>query len=189
LLLGNYLILELAYFRKLDGSNAWSDYFKSKHKSVKDNWENNNDSVVRSYWTDRMNYPISCAPFSIYPFDIESCADIMMGILMIRAIFNFSEIMRMLEKAGWEIVDSIKFKSDEELAAVNGKDMSVIPLLTIRKGRVVLNVPSSLIARLQYELLTPKSLIDDLEEIYRRSPNANFELGLVNYMGDKRNWQ
>jgi hypothetical protein len=188
LLIGDYMILELVYFDKLNGSDDVSDYFKIKHKSVKDKWKKNGDYVHGAYWIDKMNYSISCAPFSIYPFDIETCADIMMGKISIHVFFNFSEILRILEKAGWSIADALIFKSQTVLESLYGKDMKDVSFLKLRKGQKTMDIPPSIIARMNYELLTPKSVLNVLEELYDRGSRNEFELVLVNYSSDRKYW-
>ena len=134
-----------------------------------------------------MDYSKNCAPFSIYPFDIETCTDIMMGRLMIRVLFNFSEFLRILEKAGWEILDSLIFKTEHEIKSLRGKDINSVSFLKISKGPFTLDVPPSLIARMQYELLAPSVLLEEFEELYNRGPQKE-DYFLTNYIDEKRIW-
>ena len=44
----------------------------------------------------------------------------------------YSEIIRMLQKAGWNTIDSIVFRTEEELKSLRGKEVSSVPLLKIQ---------------------------------------------------------
>jgi len=187
LLLGKYLILEIADYSKLTSSSEYITYFESRHKTVQEEWSKKNDFVTHSFFIDKMDYSKNCAPFSIYPFDIETCTDIMMGRLMIRVLFNFSEFLRILEKAGWEILDSLIFKTEHEIKSLRGKDINSVSFLKISKGPFTLDVPPSLIARMQYELLAPSVLLEEFEELYNRGPQKE-DYFLTNYIDEKRIW-
>ena len=54
-LIGNYLILEIVDFSKIDDSSDFIGYFESKHKSVKEEWEKRNPRVFSTFllikWT------------------------------------------------------------------------------------------------------------------------------------------
>ena len=187
LLLGKYLILEIADYSKSTSSSQFISYFESRHKTVKEEWDKNDDFVFRSFFTDKMDYSKNCAPFSIYPFDVETCADIMMGRLAIMVHFNFSELLRIIKKAGWNIVDSLIFKSEDEIKSLRGKDINSVSFLKINKGPFTLDVPPSLIARMQYELLAPSVLLEEFEEFYNRGPQEE-DYFLTNYIDETRIW-
>ena len=53
-------------------------------------------------------YVNNVAPLSIYPFDDDVIADIIMGKLMIMIKFNFSEIVRKIALDGWEVIGKLK---------------------------------------------------------------------------------
>ena len=137
---------------------------------------------------DKMDYSKNCAPFSIYPFDIKTITDIMLGQLMICCLFNYSEVLRIVQKSGWDVVDSIVFRSEEEIKLLNKNEIKDIPFMKIKKGTLSINVPPSLIARLKYELLAPSTIIEEFEETYKREPQTEFNYSLVNYIDDQRIW-
>ena len=112
----------------------------------------------------------------------------MMGRLMIKVLFNFSEILRILRKSGWNIEDALDFKSEDEIKALYGKDVKDISFLKVRKGPLSIDVPPSLIARMKYELLSPSSVIERFEEIYKRGPQKDFDYCLPNYTEEQKIW-
>ena len=187
LLLGKYLILEIVDYSKSASTSQFITYLESRHKTVREEWDKKNDFVHHSFITDKMDYSKNCAPFSIYPFDVETCTDIMMGKLAIMVHFNFSELLRIFSKAGWRIVDSLILKSEDEIKSFQGKDMDSVPFLKINKGAFTLNVPPSMIARIQYELLAPSVLLEEFEEFYNRGPQKEDSF-LTNYTDEKRIW-
>ncbi len=189
LLIGKYLIVEIVDFRKIDDPSAFIGYFDSKHKSVKDEWKKSGDFVSSRSFIEKMDYSKNCAPFSIYPFDIELCTDIMMGALSIKVFFNFSEVLRIIKKAGWDIKDALIFRSKAEISALQGKDIKDVPFLTVKKGPLTINVPPSWIARMQFELLTPNTLIAELQESFESSPEKDVDFLLMNYLDEKSIWK
>jgi len=188
MLIGKYLILEIVDFKKARDVKIIIDYFQDKHKTVKDEWKRNEDFVSQSYLIDKMDYSKNCAPFSIYPFDIETCTDIMMGRLAIAIEFNYSEMLRIIERSGWKVVDSIFSKTQQELESLLGKEMEGAPFLTIIKDRCRFEVPPALFARIQYELLAPSAVLEEIEEFYNMGPQTEFDYGHINYIDEKRNW-
>ena len=98
--------------------------------------ETKKDIVSIRFLTDKMNYSKNCAPFSIYPFDLKTRVDIMTGRLMIKTRFNYSEILRIIEKAGWKIVNTIF----DNLENRNSSQHSPV---TISKGSLTYGIPWS----------------------------------------------
>ncbi|HVO65467.1 MAG TPA: hypothetical protein VMT12_03200, partial [Syntrophales bacterium] len=168
--------------------DKYISYFDSRHKAVQDQWKRSNDFVVRSFLIDKMDYSKNCAPFSIYPFDIETCTDIMMGRRMIFVIFNFTEFLRLLERSGWKIVDAILFKTEDELNVLKDKEIKDISFLKIRKGPLTFDMPPSLLARIQFELLSPITVIEHCEEVYRMGPQKELDYLLTNFTDEQRIW-
>lgn len=189
LLIGDYLILEVVDFSRIKEADDFIEAFESRHKSVKEEWKKRRDFVVPSFFIEKMEYSKNCAPFSIYPFDLEICTDIMMGRLMVSTRLNFSQVLRIIRKAGWDIVDSLNSRSKKEMESICGKDIKDISFLKIRKGTFTIDVPPSLIARMQYELLAPSAVIAEFEEAYSRGPNKEYECYLTNYTDEQRIWR
>ena len=187
LLIGKYLILQVVDQSKIK-DDTFISYFESRHKAVQGEWKKSNDFIIRSFFIDKMEYSKNCAPFGIYPFDVETCTDIMMGKLMISAHLNFTEVLRIIKRAGWQIVDSIIFKSEKEFIALNDTDIKDISYLKVRKGPFTFEVPPSLIARIHYELLSPNTMIAHFEELYKMGPQKDFDYLLTNFTDEQRIW-
>ena len=111
-----------------------------------------------------------------------------MGKLMISAHLNFTEVLRIIKRAGWQIVDSIIFKSEKEFIALNDTDIKDISYLKVRKGPFTFEVPPSLIARIHYELLSPNTMIAHFEELYKMGPQKDFDYLLTNFTDEQRIW-
>ena len=188
-LLGNNLMLEIADFRKVNGVNGMIEYFKSRHRSIQDKWKQKGDFVVPMYFIDKLDYSKNYTPYSIFPFDVDICADILMGRLMIFSYLNYSEIIRVIEKAGWEIIDSPLFRSKEEIEKLKGTEWEDIVFLRVRKSQLIVDIPPSWFGRLQFELLSPKVIIEDLEQTYRQGPTIDYDRSLVNYLDEQRIWK
>jgi hypothetical protein len=187
LLIGKYLILEIIDLSKGKGDKSIS-YFESRHKSVREEWERGDDFIHPYFFIDKMDYSKNCAPFSIYPFDIETCADIMMGKIMIRALFNFTEVLRIIKRAGWNIDDALILRSENEIKSLKGKEIKDVSFLKVSKGPLIFDVPPSFIARIQFELLSPTTMIGQFEELYNKGPQKEFEYLLTNYTDEQRIW-
>ena len=71
----------------------------------------------------------------------------MMGRLMIKVKFNFSELLRTLQKKGWQVIDSLVFRSVEQIEALKGRDVS---FLKVGKGHLTYEVPPAYLGRMQY---------------------------------------
>ena len=188
LLIGKYLILEIVDVLKIK-DDKFISYFKSRHKTVQDEWRKNNDFVHPELFINKMEYSKNCAPFSIYPFDYKTCTDIMTGQLMIMSSFNYSELFRIMKKAGWDIVDSIIFKSEAEINFLKEKDIKDISYLKVGKGPLSFDVPPSLLARMQFELLSPATIIGHFEEILKRGPQKEYDYSLTNFTDEKNIWR
>lgn len=186
--IGNYLIIEIFNPSKIDNSDVVLKKIDSKQGSIKENWEKNKDIVQSSFLFEKMDYSKNCAPFSIYPFDLETCTDIMFGRLLIKSELNFSEIYRMIEKNNWKIVDGIHLKSEEEIASMSKTEIEKMPFMKINKGPFTIDVPPSILARIQFELLAPSVMIEQFEEILSRGPQDDFNYFLTNYIDEQNVW-
>ena len=187
LLIGNYLIVQIIDYSKVKDIDEVINTFSSKHKSVQDNWKRQNDFVFPAFFIDKMNYSKNCAPFSIYPFDIETCTDIMTGKLWITVLLNCTEISRIIEKKDWKIIDSFFTKSVDEIAKL--EDITKVASLSIQKNGLTIKVPPSIFARMQFELLNPQVIIDEFEETLDNGPQADYDLYLTNYLDEKNIWK
>jgi hypothetical protein len=187
-LIGNHLILQIMDYNKKFELEDAIKYLESRHITVKDKWKKNRDIVVRGFFIDKLAYSKNFAPFSIFPFDVETCTDILMGRIMIYGLLNYSEIFRIIEKAGWQIIDGFHLKSEEEIRKLKDTEWETIDFLTVRKPPLNVVLPPSIFGRLKYELLSPKVIIQDLDEHFERDPKKEHSLTLVNYLDERNIW-
>ncbi len=189
ILIGSHLILEVVDLGKIDDPDNFKEYLRKRHESIKEQWKRKNDFVFRAFLIEKLEFSRNYIPYSILPFSVDICTDIIMGKLMISSILNFSEIMQMVEKAGWVIKDSFLFKSEEELKKLEGLDVNDVPILVVKRGNCSINVAHSYFGKLRYELWSPKSLINVLEEEYARGPNHGYDASLIDFIDDQRIWK
>jgi len=188
--IGDYLIVHIGYFGrpKYFDINTMYQYFEHKQSSIKEKWEKRRDIVLRGMIIDKFsrNY----VPFSIFPYEDEICADLMMGKLMIEYRLNFSEVIRIVEKGGWIVMDSIASWGEKQLEAMTPEERLKLSLLKVRKGNYMANVPSAWIGMLKYEFWSVKSLLQALDEGYQRDPEVIEDDGnLTNFLDDQRVWR
>lgn len=188
ILIGNHLIIQVIDFGKIDKEMNYIDYFEKRHASIREKWQRDNDVVMSSFMIDKLEYSRNYIPYSILPFDVDICTDIIIGRLSVLISFNYSEIFRMIAKSGWKLIDSFLFKSESELKQLEGKDVNDVPILVIRKGDLTIRVPSAHFGRLHFEFWSPKTLINHLEELYKLGPQ-DYDAPFINFTDDQRIWQ
>ena len=81
------------------------------------------------------------------------------------------------------------FRSIDEIEALKGKDMKDVSFLRVGKGRLTFEVPPALLGRMHYELLALSTLLQELEEVYEKGPQIDYDMSLTNYVDEKRIWQ
>ena len=179
-LFGNYMILECVDAEKLDDVDKVIEYFDSRHKSVKNHWEQNNDVVFSFNSLDRRVFSANLAPFSVFPLSIEDITALMIGRIYLTYRINLTEILKIFEKDGWVIVDACLKAKEEQLS-------SETPFATIKKGNFNVEVPFADIARIIYEMLSPKVLIDTYNAQYNKGPQECI-FSLTNYTKESSLW-
>lgn len=60
--------------------------------------------------------------------------------------------------------------------------------MTVRKPPLTVVLPSSFFGRLQFELLSPKVIVEDLEEHFIRDLKKQDIRTLVNYLDEQNIW-
>ncbi len=105
----------------------------------------------------------------------------MLGRIMLTYLINFSEILRIFEKEGWSVENTIFTKKEEELN-------SEIPFAVIKKGNFYAEIPFAHIARITYEMLNPKVLIATFEEQFKKGPQDTI-YSMTNYSKEPSLWE
>jgi hypothetical protein len=93
---------------------------------------------------------------------------------------NLTEILKIFEKDGWVIVDTCLKAKAEQLS-------SETPFAEIKKGNFDIEVPFADIARVIYEMLSPKVLIDTYNAQYNKEPQECI-FSLTNYTKESSLW-
>jgi hypothetical protein len=189
ILIGDYLILEISNHDKIDNPKKMIEYFEDKHELIRKSWEKKSDVLIDSFFVEKLEYSKNYIPYSILPFHEEICANIIMGKVMIHGLLNVSEIFRKIEKAGWEIVNSLLLKTATELNGLSNNEKHNIPILEIRKENYILRVPSNYLYKLIYELWSPGTMIKVIEETYVKRQSNNYDGYLINFLDDLRIWK
>lgn len=179
-LFGNYMILECVDFEKLDDMEKVNEYFDTRHESIKNRWEQNNDVVFPFNSLDRRGFSANLAPFPVFPLSVEDITALMIGRIYLTYRINLTEILKIFEKDGWVIVDTCLKAKEEQLS-------SETPFAKIKKGNFNVEVPFADIARVIYEMLSPKVLIDKYNAQYNKGPQESIS-SLTNYTKEPSLW-
>jgi hypothetical protein len=186
-LIGNYMVIHVIDYEKINNPESIISYINSRHKSVKQKWDSKNDFYFVFNFSEKLIFSRNYVPISIFPFDVETCADILMGKLAIFAILNFSEIKRMFEKYGWEVVDSILDRIKEENYDTIA-DFARRCSFKIRKGGLTIVIPPNSIGRIPFEMLSPKAILVELDKMYDEGENIDCSSRFWNYLDDQKIW-
>jgi hypothetical protein len=184
-LIGNHLIVETTDFSKLDDNEKAKQYFESKHKSVKEKWKKNGDTVFPYFSIEKLDAPKNFAPYTIFPFNDDIIADIIMGKIWLYYKLNLSEIIRILDKSGWKLVDSFNNIPEE---VIRNTDIEDLMLYKVRKGNLTISIPPPWFGRLCFELMSPKVIVDDLEEVESAEDSQENVSILSHYIDDEKIW-
>ncbi len=149
ILIGSHLIVETLDFRTIiykdKNKDKFEKYFESKHKSIKDRWSNNGDFIVKHLSIDKLRYAKNYAPYTIFPFEDDIIADILMGKLIIVYYLNNNEVIRVLEKGGWDVVYSFTDLTEEKMNEVDPINMD---FYRIQKENCIVSIPAPWFGRL-----------------------------------------
>lgn len=85
----------------------------------------------------------STAPYSIFPFDEETCAALLLGWVTYRALLNLDVLYATFDRKGWQRIE----RPPELTTETDG-------FLWLRRGTSVIRVPATLADQLMVELVT-----------------------------------
>ncbi len=117
-------------------------------------------------------FSANLAPYSIYPFSDEDCADIMTGMVWLVSYFSYRNLARCLKRRGL----SVLLPADAQLRAYSklsiGERRRAAEHLGItvsrRRGMCGLLLPFEATARIYVEFLDEESFADSAEEVLSR---------------------
>lgn len=166
------------------GTEDFIPYFEKHTAPVRDEWHKKKDYIFGPlFFHERLDFSHNLTPISIWPLDDTTCADLMMGRLMLTATANISEIQRKFEKEGWTIEKSVWQMKKEEIEASGMKS-----LMTVRKNGFFVEVSPGMLARNIFEFLSPTTLINTFQWNYENTPKDQSGLILMAYEKEKDIW-
>jgi hypothetical protein len=188
ILIGDYLILFIFYPKKIKRINSAQENLKKKYSTIKDEWKKCNDVVIDFSFMDKfdkdLNFTIASAPYSIYPFANDICADIMNNDVEIRGKFNVSKVLKKFEESGWEVIDDITKNGNNNLK----KKMENF-FCKIRKNGFIISIPANTIPQFFLELISPEFLIEQAEFLSKKRKTNDIDIVLINDLKDKTIWK
>ncbi len=185
ILIGNHLIVETVDLVALKDSSEAFKYFSSKHKSIKDRWKKQGDHIYDIFSFEKLEYAKNFAPYTIFPFKDDIVADILMGKVWIRYHINNDEVIRIIEKGGWQLFESIFDVTGEEVENSNIENLS---FCKVGKGDCTIVIPAPWLGRLCFEMISPKALLDELDRQYEMGPAKGDVLLFARYQDDEKIW-
>jgi len=179
--INNYLLIRCTDFDKISNAEEAISYFEEAQKPIIQQWKPE-DKTMDFHSVERNDFSRNFAPLSIFPFNEELCADIMLGRLLISYTVNYSLIVRLFKQSGWEILYDIT--ADQQKAP--SADSS---FLKVRKEGFVSEIPLSFIGRIVFETLDHKVFIEQLELLRRLTTKEKKPLNyIIRYKNEEKIW-
>jgi len=185
ILMGNHLIVETVDNVAIIDSSKAIEYFSSKHKSIQERWKKQGDFIINVFSFEKLEYAKNFAPYTIFPFEDNIVADILMGKVWIRYQLNNDEVIRIIEKGGWQLIESVFDITEEE---VKNSDIEDLSFYKVRKGSCAIAIPAPWFGRLCFEMISPKVLLDELDRQYEMGPATGDVSLLTRYQDDNNIW-
>jgi Holliday junction resolvase-like predicted endonuclease len=180
----DYLIIECVDFETKKPVEHHINYFENNSRSISKKWREKGDILLGPrYFHERLDFSHNLAPLSTWPIDSGSCANLMMGRIMVAVIINVSEIQRKFQRQGWTIEKSL-FDSKK----IPDKTEKVTSLITLRKGPFIIEVPPGILARVFYEFLSPDTLLETFSWFHENTPKWKEDIALISYEEEHKLW-
>ncbi len=183
--IGEHLIVGCVNFPKAVGIG--DETFRAILDQIRDwvdEWTQKDDLVTDCLSADKYLEVRSFAPFSIFPFSEPDRVKLMTGALSLMAYVNVSAFLKYCNQRGWKVVKTFDEHLEEAERTGDGKSFR---LATIRKGPLTLQLPGPLIARLGFEFLRPKTLVDAFEAKLALGEPAT-KMSFPNFSGEPEIW-
>lgn len=141
--------------------------------------KNNDELILLTDSTIRNKFSPNFLPFSIYPISNKYIADLLFGKKLLFYSINITKILEIIKSDGWSIIELHlvqKYQSKLEL-----------PFCTIKKDKINIDVPWTIINQIIFELRDLKSILIEFNHILNISKSqANYFLS--KYDNDKYIW-
>jgi len=199
---GNYLRVSCFDILKLSrNTNKWKKYIDLDLEGIS-NFQK--DDVVLpisnfdTYYNERGDFARNSTPYSIYPFEIENIMGLLNGNYLLSSIINYSEIKRLFNKRGWEVLE----QSDYFEQTVK-KNKKIIPdiftedifqkkidevCFKLKRNNFFIDVPLTFIMRVGTDFIKPEVLFNAYEMVYKKSKPGDETLFVFNILGERKVW-
>ena len=183
--IGEHLIVGCVDFLKaVEIGDATFPAIPDQIKDWLSEWAQKDDLVIDCLSADRYLEVKSFAPVSIFPFSEAARVKLMTGALSLMAFVNVSEFLKYCEQRGWKVVKTFDEHLEEAEKSGGGKSFR---MATIQKGPLTLQLPGPLVARLGFEFLKPKTLVDAYEAQLALGEPAT-KMSFPNFSGEPEIW-
>lgn len=176
-LVAPHCYVECVDLRRLGEWKVEGPKMKEAYRPFSEKWHADRIQMMSSM--DLMTFSPNLAPFSVFPFDDRTCIDLAIGAKSYATYLNLSQVLREFEASGWVVESSL----DEAIARTNGTAIAML-----RKAGFICHIPPSDFAKLQFELLSPSTLIQECEYIRRLGPNVGEGYGVWTLDGEAEQW-
>jgi hypothetical protein len=134
-------------------------------------------------------------PYSVFPFPVKYCYELMSGRLLLRARLNITKLCEVFRNEGWE-VDLVDIDNFVKKARKSGKIFPEISkmfehdetILTLKKHSFNLSIPAVLLFRIGMDFMSAETLLDEVESIYEIAIKGKDEMNMINNLGEKKVW-
>lgn len=199
---GNYLRVSCFNILKLSkNTNKWKKYIDLDFEGIT-NFQK--DDIVLpisnfdTYYDERGNFARNSTPYSIYPFEIENTMGLLNGNYLLSSIINYSEIKRLFNKRGWEVLE----QNDYFEQTVKENKKIILDLFTgdifqkrideicfkLKRNNFFIDVPLTFIIRVGTDFFKPEVLFNAYEMVYKKSKPGDETLFVLNILGERKVW-
>ena len=176
-LVAPHCYVECVDLRKLGEWKVEGPKMEEAYRPLMEKWHA--DTVQMMTSMDLMTFCPNLAPFSIFPFDDRTCIDLAIGAKSYATYLNLSQVLREFEASGWVVESSL----EDAIAKTNGDAIAIL-----RKAGFICHLPPGDFAKLQFELLSPATLIQECEYIRGLGPSVGEGYGVWTLDGEAEQW-
>lgn len=157
------------------------DQFKHLREELVGRIRRQNDKIIMPTSLDFFEFSPHKAPLSVYPFDEETIARILLGRITLFYGFNVTRFLESLEINGWKVIDSV-------LSHPKTFDAKKEPFGILGKGALRVTLPAPLLCRAMYEGTSSADIIRLVEEIRKTADPESTSSMLVGFSGENKYW-
>jgi hypothetical protein len=179
--LSNFLFIECHDYRRIENFDEMERASKENRRNQSVDWTSRGDRILPMTTFNTLQFNPNCPPFSIFPFPTHVRVGLLTGGMEYTSFLNISALEREFERLGWDVE-----KRPEDLLAERG-DLDT-GFMTLAKGPLHTTIGPAEIARMGYEALRPKVIIQVLEERLQMGPGSAQRYGFTVYSREHEIW-